>query len=247
MNQKLRFILHPSAFILNREGRIMPRRRWLCLVCLVLWQPGCVLLETAGMTARKPGEEGQLPPAESVKLCLAVAEQLANQGHLPEAVDQLQKARLYDPRADVSAPLARLYARMRKDRDALDEFARATDAHPRDAELYNDLGYFHYLRASWTEAEVALRRAVQLAPDHARAWVNLGLALGQQGRYEESLDAFSKAVRPAEARCNLAFVLATQGKRDEARQAYREALEMDPGLKLAREALARLIDDKVTR
>lgn len=66
------------------------------------------------------------------------------------------------------------------------------------------------------------------------------MALAQQGRDEEALEAFEKAVCPAEARCNLAYVLSGQGKVEEARQKYKEALEIDPALKPARAGLARL-------
>ena len=90
------------------------------------------------------------------------------------------------------------------------------------------------------QAEENLRKALTVDPKHGRAWMNLGLALGQQKKYEESLEAFEKAVRPAEARCNLAFVMSTQGKTDQARELYHEALKLDPGLKLARQALAKL-------
>jgi Flp pilus assembly protein TadD len=207
---------------------------------LLLQQPGCALFDPSSVRTSRSQEGALLPSKESAKACLAVAESLANQGHLDEAVDQLNKARIYDARADVSGSLARLHARLRNDQLAMEEFGKALRAHPRDAELYNDLGYFHYDRGNWTEAETQLRKAVALAPTHARAWTNLGLALGQQGRYEESLEAFGKVVRPAEARCNLAFVLRTQGKVDPARKLYREALQLDPGLKLAREALAQM-------
>jgi tetratricopeptide (TPR) repeat protein len=106
--------------------------------------------------------------------------------------------------------------------------------------LHNDVGYSHYQRGEWQEAERWFRQALALAPGHARAAVNLGLALGQQGRYGEALAAFEQAVSPAEALVNLAFVYQTQGKREEAKQAYRKALELQPDLDLARRALAKL-------
>ena len=45
---------------------------------------------------------------------------------------------------------------------------------------------------------------------------------------------------PAQAQANLAFVLTAQGKREEAKAAYRKALQLDPSLALARDALAKL-------
>jgi superkiller protein 3 len=102
------------------------------------------------------------------------------------------------------------------------------------------LGYHEYQRANWAEAERAYRKATELQPRFEKAWMNLGLALGQLANYPEALAAFEKVVRPPEARCNLAFVLLTQGKQAQARELYEEALRLDPGLQLARSALARI-------
>ena len=78
--------------------------------------------------------------------------------------------------------------------------------------------------------------AASMAVDkkHQRAWMNLAMALAQQGRDEESLEAFARVVSPAEAQANLAFLLTTQGKFAEARQAYRRALALEPNLSVAR-------------
>ncbi|MGL4554945.1 MAG: tetratricopeptide repeat protein, partial [Gemmataceae bacterium] len=188
-----------------------------------------------------------LPAMESARACKAVAEGLAAQGHPEHAVDQLLKAREYDPKIEVSASLARLYARIGKDKLALDEFSRAADVSPKDADLLNDFGYYHYQRGNWAAAQTSLQKAVAANPKHERGWINLGLTLGQQSKYPESLEAFEKVVRPAEARCNLAFVLMTQTKYDKARELYTEALRLDPGLTLARSAVARLNSNQPTK
>ncbi|MFO0930835.1 MAG: tetratricopeptide repeat protein, partial [Gemmataceae bacterium] len=219
------------------------RRRWTCLVvgiALASCQAGCLSLNTRSTTAQKPKEPAQLPAGDSAQLCLTVADTLATQGHLPEAIDQLRQAQQYDTKADVDLRLARLLARAGRDAEAVAAFERATQAHPKDASLWNDLGYHHYERGRWTAAEAALRQAVTAEAGFTKAWMNLGLTLGQQGRYEESGDAFRKAVRPAEAECNLAFVLATQGKYAEARARYEAALALEPGLEAARTGLKRL-------
>jgi Tfp pilus assembly protein PilF len=211
---------------------------------MALAQAGCLVLDTARLKSgggdRPAPEAGMLPAAESARACQEVAAALAKQGHHDQAVGQLLKAREFDHACDVSPALARLYARLGDDRAARAEFDLALKAHPKDADLLNDLGYFHYQRGNWAEAETCLRAAVVASPTLARAWVNLGLTLGQQKRYPDSLEAFERAVKPAEARCNLAFVLLSQGSRDRARELYNDALRLDPGLALARQALARL-------
>jgi tetratricopeptide (TPR) repeat protein len=47
----------------------------------------------------------------------------------------------------------------------------------------------------WPAAVGAFRRAIDLSPDHADAWNELGYALRNMGRYQESLDAYDAALR----------------------------------------------------
>ncbi len=47
----------------------------------------------------------------------------------------------------------------------------------------------------WPAAVGAFRHAVDLRPDYADAWNELGYALRNMGRYEESLDAYDVALR----------------------------------------------------
>ncbi|MFQ3593425.1 MAG: tetratricopeptide repeat protein [Gemmataceae bacterium] len=213
--------------------------RGLVLVAVAMLNSGCLLFDTAGSLQRSR-DETLLPRQESAKACMVVGENLASQGHTEQAIMQYLKAREYDPKVEVSAPLARLYSRANNDKLARDEFEKALKAQPKDAELWNDLGWHEYQRGNWSKAEEAFTKATSLNPKFDKAWMNLGLALGQQGKYPEALAAFEKAVRPAEARCNLAFVLLTQKKPQQARELYEEALRLDPGLQLARMALARL-------
>jgi tetratricopeptide (TPR) repeat protein len=47
----------------------------------------------------------------------------------------------------------------------------------------------------WPTAVTAFRRSVDLRPDFADAWNELGYALRNVGRYQESLDAYDVALR----------------------------------------------------
>lgn len=218
-------------------------RRWTSLVvglALLGCQVGCLSLDARNVVAQKPKGPAMLPGGESAQLCLTVADTLAGQGHLAEAIEQLRQAQQFDAKVEVAPRLARLLARAGRDAEAIAEFEKALQEHPRDAALWNDLGYHHYERGRWAAAETALRQAVSVETSFPKAWMNLGLALGQQGRFDDSLEAFRQTGRPAEAECNLAFVLCTQGKYVEARARYEAALKLEPGLELARLGLQRL-------
>lgn len=199
--------------------------------------------ETAAAPTGTPGTKvEELPGKQSAALCLTMAESLEKDGKEADAVGYYERARQLDAGLNERAArrLAVLYDRLDDQARAMAEFQELLRKKPKDATLLNDVGYSLYNRGQWAEAEQYLRKAVAADRANKRAWVNLGMALGQQARYEEALDAFRKAVTPAEAEANLGFILATQGKRADAATAYRRALQLEPTLKVAQGALARL-------
>lgn len=189
--------------------------------------------------SRAPAE---LPPGAAAKVCLAAAAEMERHGYTKEAIVEYEKARALDPKAAAGAPrrLAVLYDRLCEDNRARAEFLKAIEVAPKDADLLNDMGYFCYGRGEWAEAEGWFRKALALRPKHARAWVNLGLALAQQDRDSDSLDAFSRAVTPAEARSNLAVIQAQRGRIAESRSNLDVALTLEPQSAKIRAILASL-------
>jgi serine/threonine-protein kinase len=97
------------------------------------------------------------------------------------------------------------------------------------------------------EAEAEARKAVALAessgrhPGYAQAYNNLGLALRGQGRLEEAVAAYRKAVALAPgyalAHNNLGVALERQGHRDQALACYRTAIRLDPAYAQAHDNL----------
>lgn len=182
-----------------------------------------------------------LPNKESIELSVELGDSMAAQGHYPEAIHHFERARALgekDPRLPHS--LALLYDRVGADAKAQEEFANAIAAAPDNPNIPNDLGYFHYTRGDWNEAEHHFNAAVMIDPTFTKGWVNLGLSIGQQGRMQESLECFEKVLSPGQARCNLAFVMASQGNKQQAAELYREALQYDRTLTQARAGLETL-------
>ena len=74
----------------------------------------------------------------------------------------------------------------------------------------------------WPTAVGAFRRAVDLSPDNADAWNELGYALRNVGRYQDSLDAYDVALRLRpnfpEALEYLGEAYVKMGRLDEARR-----------------------------
>jgi Tfp pilus assembly protein PilF len=182
-----------------------------------------------------------LPPDRAAKACLTVAEELEKNGYATEAAEQYERALKHNPRSvEATHRLAVIHDRQGDVVRAQAGYRRALELKPKDPDLLNDMGYFCYERANWTEAETWLRKALEFDPKHARARVNLGMTLAQQGKSKEALEAFAAVVSPAEAQANLGMILAQRGQLDEARQAFRKSLDLEPSSKIAQAALAKL-------
>ena len=98
--------------------------------------------------------------------------------------------------------------------------------------VWYDLGVGCQRRGLRAEAEVAYRKAWDLAPVFAKIQGNLGMVLQESGRLEEAAAAYAAALRIQpdffEAHNNLGNVLAAQNKPEEAVAAFRKALEIRP-------------------
>jgi Tfp pilus assembly protein PilF len=225
----------------------MPRHTIAFALLLLVPQLGCVSFPFRPAAPPEPEQPValELPPAQAAEVCLATAREMEKAGNEPEAILQYEKARQNSPKlTQVSRRLAVLYDRQCNYERALAEYRLALQLTPKDADLLNDMGYCHYERGDAVQAEKYLRQAVAVKPDNKRAWVNLGLALGAQGRYPESYEAFARVLSPGEARANVGVLQAQQGRREEARASLRQALELCPELRSARAVLARVEDPR---
>jgi len=193
-------------------------------------------LESAG--GPNPESSETLPPKQAAEACLATAKELQAHGHAPEAILLYERARQLNPREQVSRFLAVLYDQQGNDTRALAEYRKALELTPHDADLLNDFGYYFYRRRDWRQSEEQFRKAIAQSPQHERAWVNLGLALGEQERFQESFDAFSKVLSPAAAHSNVGVILAAHQRKSEAETAFKQALAIQNDLPQPRAFLA---------
>lgn len=228
-----------------------------CSTLTAFW-PGPDAAQAKAVAGMPPLNEGAATPmktvgsdsAEAAKLSLSVAADLEKSGHPREAALQLELARKHDPKLNLSRRLAGLYRQAGEQASpkeqpayfakAVEEYQRALAAAPNTPELHNDLGHCLLLKGDAVAAEASFRQALALNPKLERARVNLGLALGGQGRVDEALAEFRQVVSPAEAHCNLAFVLLKNGDAAGAKAQYRLALRENPNLKLAQDRLRAL-------
>ena len=124
---------------------------------------------------------------------------------------------------------------------AMKHFENAKRSGEPSANLLGDIGYAYYLQHKLPEAEAHFRQALQADPNDQRARTNLGLVLGEQGRFEESLAEFQQAGDEASAYSNLAFVQSQVGNLRDAEANYHRALKINPKNRNAAEALIQVV------
>lgn len=173
----------------------------------------------------------QVSERGKAEACRRTAEELASHGREVQAIEQLERARRYDPKIrGVAHHLAVLLDRQGR-MDAADrEYRLAFDESPRDADLLSDFGFFQYELGNLDEAAELLRKALKQDGKHTQSLVNLGTVLGEQRKYDESWEAFSKGVGPAAAHHNLGVIKARHGDIEGARNHLSDAIRRDPGL-----------------
>ncbi len=104
--------------------------------------------------------------------------------------------------------------------------------HPADFWLNIQLGQLFEARQDYSQAQVYSSIAVSLRPDSALARNNLGLAVDGQGKQEEAIACYKKAIefdpKYAPAHNNLGLVHFAQKKLDEAAANFHKAIELTP-------------------
>ncbi|MCH8275591.1 MAG: tetratricopeptide repeat protein [Armatimonadetes bacterium] len=145
---------------------------------------------------------------------------LAEQGRLTEVEDVYRQwlAALPDDLSAINELAWFLAGQGKSLNEALALARRAVEADPENPDIADTLGWVHFKRGEWAEAEIALRKAVEL----------FGVNPGAAG----------SLVR-------LGQVYEAQGDREAAKDAYRKALKIDPEHEEAQEALKRLGGDGV--
>ena len=118
------------------------------------------------------------------------------------------------------------------------EHARGLD--PRNPALLADMGYSAYLQRDYAGAEAMLKEAVLLSSGDQRAVNNLAMAIGHQGRYEESLAVFRRVNSETQSLLSVAVIQAQRSDPETAMATYQRVLSKEPANKVASRALQEL-------
>lgn len=131
-----------------------------------------------------------------------------------------------------------------KDTEGIQLLEQANALNPGNAAVLGDLGYAYLMSGQIEQAETLLRQAYDLEPANKRTVNNLALTVGLAGRYEESQMLYEEVLTPAEAQANLGYICTQRGEGPRALAYYSRALDLDPALKPAAEALVQLHEMK---
>lgn len=123
------------------------------------------------------------------------------------------------------------------------EFLRKADSiQPNNVDILNDLGFACMVTDKNELAISVLETALEFDPRNARATNNLAMAHGYTGDYDEAYSLFTQVMPESEAMANLGYIAIQSGKRDFAIECYSRALDLDPDMNQAKEALVQLAD-----
>ncbi len=194
-------------------------------------------LSSTDATAKRP------IPKSKVSSGIKVARIQERQGNLQKALRVYLDLYKTDPNnAEICHRLMVVHTRMDQPQKADQFFQQADKLHPNDPELYTDYGYACYLRGEVAQGESWLKKAHTLNPENERTTGNLALVVAAQGREEEALAYYRQYLDDAEANANLGFALIQRGDFTAARERYAKALDINPHLKTAQNALLQLAE-----
>jgi tetratricopeptide (TPR) repeat protein len=149
-----------------------------------------------------------------------------------------------DPRGVTWASLGNALADQGRSREGERWLEAAVAASPRFTEAHLSLGHLRLAREDLDAAAAAYRRVLEIEPERAEAWNNLGVIASRQGRGAEALASFRRAAAAdpdyPSARYNLARALAANGDLAAARAELERFLRLSPGDPEAARLLAEL-------
>ncbi len=135
-----------------------------------------------------------------------------------------------------------------RQQEAITAFDRALAIEPKNAMVLWNKCYAHWLMDDYEMAEAAGKKAVNVAPDSAEAWLNYGAALARLEKHEQAIEAWEKALalRPdfAFAWNNLGNALRDLGRLEEAEEKCLKALDLEPNYPEALSNLGNVYHDR---
>ena len=130
----------------------------------------------------------------------------------------------------------------------LSSLRMAAEIEPQNPLYHNAVGAVLLNVGRYPDAQAEFQKAVELDPTYADAFHNLGSAYAEQGKWEDAIVAYRKALAqtiyasPENTYNNLGYAYWALDRRKEAEEAFRAALQLEPKLVPSHFWLAVLLD-----
>jgi len=178
-----------------------------------------------------------------------IALALVELGRLEDAAKHFEQSVLLEPKAEIYSDLGFVMTRLGRSDEAFANYEKALALDPDCASAHFNMAVTFVQTEKYRDAETHYRRALSGRPT-AETHNGLGYALARQGRTDDAIAEFRKAIeanpRFTPAYNNLAEALASQGKFEEAASYYRRSLEQvpDPAVQNALDAVLRQLGQR---
>lgn len=164
-----------------------------------------------------------------------------SRGDWAGAAQQYRQALAKQPRQrEAMYRLGVVLSRVR-DREAIEVWKRYIALTNNSAEGWGNLGLCYELLGEFPLAEEAYQQGIARNARSATCRVNYGMFLAARGQHDAAVEQFAAVLPPAQGWYNVGSVCEQQGRKDEAIAAYRRALEIDPELIVAQRRLSVLL------
>jgi tetratricopeptide (TPR) repeat protein len=163
------------------------------------------------------------------------------QGDLPQARQNLQRAlSMWPGHADVLRAAGHLEDRQSNLPLAESLYQQAVTANPQNAAALNDLGLCLAREGRLEPSVQVLEQAIHLQPEKSLFRNNAATVLVEMRQDQRALGHLAAVHNPAEANFNLGQLLVDRGRPADAVPYFQTALQLNPGMQPASDALVKL-------
>lgn len=180
---------------------------------------------------------------EDQAMLLSLAQIREKDNQLVDAKQSYEELLQTDPdNADYNHRLGVVLCKLGRYEEGIEALRVADSARPNDVKILNDLGFSCMVTGKNSLAISVLETALEVDPQNDRATNNLAMAHGYNGDFDEAYSHFQQIMTEAQAMANLGYIAIQSGKKEFAIECYSRALDLDPEMNEAKEALVQLAD-----
>jgi tetratricopeptide (TPR) repeat protein len=169
---------------------------------------------------------------------------LVELGRLEDAAKHFEKSVALEPRAEIHSDLGFILARLGRPDEAFEHYEKALELDPACASAHFNMAVTFVQKGEFAAAESHYGEALKGRPT-AETHNGLGYVLARQGRTDEAIAAYERAIAAnpefTPAYSNLAEALVAAGRLEEAVRSYERSLaqQPDPAVRAALENVRR--------